>query len=107
MADRYPRTIAFHLEQAALAALDLDPRDRTLAERAAEALAHAGDLARDAIESRSAADLYERALALAGPQDSWGEREAWILSLLGEARYWLGEFDAGGGRVPPGARHRR
>ena len=93
-ADRYPRTIAFHLEQAALAALDLNPRDRTLAERAAEALAHAGDLARMRIESRSAADLYERALALCGPQDTWGEREAWILSMLGESRYWLGEFDA-------------
>ena len=28
--DRYPRTIAFHLEQAARAGLDLDPNDRTL-----------------------------------------------------------------------------
>lgn len=91
--DRYPRTIAFHLEQAALASLDLDPRERTLADRASEALAHAGDLARRRIESRSAADLYERSLALAGPQDAWGEREAWILSMLGESRYWLGEFD--------------
>ena len=92
-ADRYPRTIAFHLEQAALASLDLNPRDRTLAERAAEALANAGDLARRRIESRSAADLYQRALALSGPEDGWGEREAWCLSMLGESRYWLGEFD--------------
>lgn len=92
-ADRFPRTVAFHLEQAARAALDLDPRDRTLAERAAEALARAGDLARRRIESRSAADLYERALALCGPSDDWADREAWILSRLGESRYWLGEFD--------------
>ena len=92
--DRYPRTVAFHLEQAAQAALDLNPGDRTLAERATEALAHAGDIARRRIESRSAADLYERALVMAGPDEQWNEREAWILSVLGEARYWLGEFDA-------------
>ena len=45
-AERYPRSIAFHLEQAARAALDLNPKDRVLAERAVEALTHAGDLAR-------------------------------------------------------------
>ena len=93
-ADRYPRTVAFHLEQAAQAALDLNPGDRTLAERAVDALAHAGDIARRRIESRSAADLYERALVMAGPDEGWGDREARILGLLGEARYWLGEFDA-------------
>jgi class 3 adenylate cyclase/tetratricopeptide (TPR) repeat protein len=93
-ASRYPRTVAFHLEQAARASLDLDPRDRTIAERAVDALAHAGDLARRRLESRSAADLYERALTLAGPEDGWGDREARILGVLGEARYWLGEFDA-------------
>jgi class 3 adenylate cyclase/tetratricopeptide (TPR) repeat protein len=92
-ADRYPRAIAYHLEQAARAALDLNPRDRSIAERAVEALQRAGDLARRRVESRAAADLYERALALAGPDDAWGEREAWMLSMLGEARYWLGEFD--------------
>jgi class 3 adenylate cyclase/tetratricopeptide (TPR) repeat protein len=92
--DRYPRTIAFHLEQAALAALDLNPRERELADRAADALGRAGDLARQRIESRSAADLYQRALALCGPESGWGEREAWFLSMLGEAWYWLGEFDA-------------
>jgi predicted ATPase len=42
MAARRPRAIAFHLEQAALASLDLNPRDRTLAERAVDALARAG-----------------------------------------------------------------
>ncbi len=94
LAERYPRTIAFHLEQAARAALDLNPRDRALAERAVEALANAGDIARRRIESRAAADLYERALALAGPEESWGPREAVITSMLGEARYWLGDFDA-------------
>jgi class 3 adenylate cyclase/tetratricopeptide (TPR) repeat protein len=91
--DRFPRTIAFHLEHAALAALDLDPIDRTLAERAVDALARAGDIARRRIESRAAADLCERALALAGREETWAEREAWILTMLGEARYWLGEFD--------------
>ena len=91
--DRYPRTIAYHVEQAALAALDLNPRDRTLAERAVEALASAGDIARRRIESRAAVDLYERALALAGPEETWGEREALILANLGESRYWLGEYD--------------
>jgi class 3 adenylate cyclase/tetratricopeptide (TPR) repeat protein len=94
VARRYPRTIGFHLEQAARASLDLNPRDRTLAERAVEALARAGDIARRRIESGSAADLYERALSLAGPEERWGAREGWIVSMLGEARYWLGEFDA-------------
>ena len=91
-ADRYPRTAAHHLEQAARNALDLNPRDRTLAERAVRALAHAGDLARRQLESWAAVDLYDRALALAGPESGWGEREAWILSLRGESQYWLGEF---------------
>jgi class 3 adenylate cyclase/tetratricopeptide (TPR) repeat protein len=93
LVDRYPRTIAFHLEQAARAALDLNPRDRALAERAVDALARAGDIARRRIESRAAADLYERALAMAGPEDGWGAREAFVMSMLGEARYWLGDFD--------------
>ena len=91
--ERYPRTIAFHLEQAARAALDLNPTDRTLATRAVDALAHAGDIARKRIETRAAADLYRRALALAGPEESWGTREARIVSLLGEALYWRGDFD--------------
>jgi class 3 adenylate cyclase/tetratricopeptide (TPR) repeat protein len=94
LADRYPRTIANHLEQAARNALDLDPRDRTIAERAVEALMHAGDLARRRLESQTAVDLYDRALAVAGPESGWGAREAWILSLRGEAGYWMGEFDA-------------
>ncbi len=92
-AERYPRAIAYHLEQAAVAALDLNPRDRALAERAIDALAHAGDIARRRIESRSATDLFTRALALAGPEEAWGVREASILSRLGEALYWLGDFD--------------
>ncbi|HEY5858906.1 MAG TPA: AAA family ATPase, partial [Actinomycetota bacterium] len=81
-AGRYPRTIAFHLEQAARAALDLNPGDRQIAERAVEALAAAGDQSRRRIESRAAVDLYERALALAGPEEGWGPREAWIVSML-------------------------
>ena len=91
--DRYPRTIAFHLEQAARAALDLDPNDRALADRAVDALTRAGDAARRKIESRAAVDLYERALALAGPEEGWAVREAWIVGMLGEARYWLSDFD--------------
>jgi tetratricopeptide (TPR) repeat protein len=93
VADRYPRTVAFHLEQAARASLDLDPADRTLADRAVDALMKAGDISRRRIESRTAADLFQRALALAGPEEEWGAREAWIEAMLGEARYWLGEFD--------------
>jgi len=91
--EHYPRTIAYHLEQAARAALDLDPTDRTLADRAADALSRAGDHARRRMELRAAADMYLRALALAGREDGWGAREAWSLSALGECRYWLGEFD--------------
>jgi class 3 adenylate cyclase/tetratricopeptide (TPR) repeat protein len=91
--DRYPQAIAFHLEQAARASLDLNPRDRSLPDRAVKALARAGDVARWRMESRTAIDLYQRALALAGPEDGWGRREARILSSAGEARYWLGEFE--------------
>ena len=90
---RQPRSIAFHLEQAALAALDLDPNDRTLADRAVEALARAGDAALEGPDIRAAEDVYERALDLAGPERTWGVREARILACLGETRYWLGEFD--------------
>ena len=89
----FPRTIAYHLEQAARAAVDLDPSDRALADRAVDALSTAGDHARRRMELRAAADLYLRALALAGPEEEWGAREAWCLSALGECRYWLGEFD--------------
>jgi tetratricopeptide (TPR) repeat protein len=42
--------------------------------------------------SRTAVDLYERALALAGPEETWRVREARALGGLGEARYWLGEY---------------
>jgi len=91
--ERYPRTIAFHYEQAARASLDLNPDDRHLAERALEALARAGDQARRRLESGAAADLYERALSLAGHEDTWGPREARIVSMLGETQYWRGEFE--------------
>ena len=57
---RWPQVVAWHLEQAALASLDLDPQDRTLADRAVKALSRAGDVARRRIESRAAIDLYER-----------------------------------------------
>jgi class 3 adenylate cyclase/tetratricopeptide (TPR) repeat protein len=94
MSSRYPRSIAYHLEQAARASLDLNPVDRSMAERAVEALVRAGDQALETSQARTAADLYERALSLAGPEREWGVREARILAGLGEARYWLGEFES-------------
>ena len=90
---RLLREVAYHLEQAAKASLDLDPNDRRLADEAIEALAAAGDRARWAIESSTAVDLYERALALADAPERWGQREAEILSGLGESRYWLGDYE--------------
>jgi tetratricopeptide (TPR) repeat protein len=90
---RYPSALAYHLERAARASLDLDPSDRGIAERAAEALLVAGDTARRRMELRTAIDLYERALALGGPEERWTVREAHVLSGIGEACYWLGEFD--------------
>jgi class 3 adenylate cyclase/tetratricopeptide (TPR) repeat protein len=94
ISSRYPRSIAYHLEQAARASLDLNPADRGMAERAVEALVRAGDQALETSQARTAADLYERALSLAGPEREWGVREARILAGLGEARYWLGEFES-------------
>jgi class 3 adenylate cyclase/tetratricopeptide (TPR) repeat protein len=93
-ADTHPTWAAEHLEFAALASLDLDRKDRSVAERAAKALVEAGDRARRRTESRSATDYYERALSLAGPEDRWGVREARALSGIGEARYWLGDYPA-------------
>ena len=90
--ERYTQAIAYHLELAAIASLDLEPTDRSLADRAVEALARAGDKARRGMESRAAIHLYRRALALAGPEENWGRREAWIMSGTGEAENWLGEF---------------
>jgi tetratricopeptide (TPR) repeat protein len=85
---------ADHLERAALASLDLDPADRRLPDRAVDALIMAGDRARRRMESRSAVEYYARALAIAGPESSWGTREARALAGTGEARYWLGEYPA-------------
>ncbi|MGH2678867.1 MAG: ATP-binding protein [Actinomycetota bacterium] len=85
---------ADHLERAALASLDLDPADRRLPDRAVDALILAGDRARRRMESRPALDYYGRALAMAGPDDAWGPREARALAGSGEAHYWLGEYPA-------------
>src|SRR5207302_1793896 len=85
---------ADHLELAAFAALDLDPNDRTVPDRAADALLVAGDRARRRMESRSAIDRYERALAMAGPETRWGVREARVLAGMGESAYWLGDYPA-------------
>ena len=91
-ADRHPTWAAEHLELAALASLDLDRDDRSVVERAADALLDAGDRARRRMESRTAIDYYERTLALAGPEEGWGVREARAFAGIGEARYWLGEY---------------
>ena len=96
---RYPQVIAYHLEHAAKASLDLDPKDRTLADRAVEALGDAGDRLRRRMELRSSIDLYERALSLAGPKPAWGEREAWFLTGIGESEYWLAEYDSARGNL--------
>ncbi len=88
----HPTYAADHVERAAKAALDLDPDGRAMPERAADALAAAGDRARRRMESRSAVDYYERALQMAGPNEGWGVREAHVLAGMGEARYWLGEY---------------
>jgi class 3 adenylate cyclase/tetratricopeptide (TPR) repeat protein len=92
-ADRYPQVIAYHLAQAARASMDLDPAERTMPDRAVKALAKAGDIARRRMESRTAIDLYQKALELAGPERGWGKREARILAGMGEALYWLGDFE--------------
>jgi class 3 adenylate cyclase/tetratricopeptide (TPR) repeat protein len=85
---------AEHLELAAVASLDLDPNDRSVADRAVTALVESADRARRRMENRSAVDTYERALALAGPEEDWGPREARALAGIGESRYWLGEYAA-------------
>ena len=90
----HPSSAADHLELAAFAAIDLDPADRTIPDRAADALLVAGDRARRRMESRTAIDRYERALAMSGPEERWRAREARILAGKGEAHYWLGEYQA-------------
>ena len=91
-AERRHSWAADHLEAAALASLDLEPADRTLPRRAAEALVEAGDRARRRTESRSAIDYYARALAIDHDGDQL--REARALAGTGEAHYWLGEYPA-------------
>ena len=93
-ADSHPTWAADHLELAALASLDLDRDDRSVADRAADGLLDAGDRARRRMESRTAIEYYEKTLALAGPEERWGVREARALAGIGEARYWLGEYPA-------------
>jgi class 3 adenylate cyclase/tetratricopeptide (TPR) repeat protein len=92
--EKHAAQVAFHLEEAARAALDLDPGDRGPARRAVAALRRAGDLARWRMESRPAIELYERGLALAPAEGEWGLDEAWCFAGIGEARYWLGEYEA-------------
>jgi class 3 adenylate cyclase/tetratricopeptide (TPR) repeat protein len=88
----HPIWASDHMELAAQASLDLDPNDRRLPDRAADALLVAGDRARRRMEGRTAVDRYQRALAMAGPEESWGIREGRVLAGMGEARYWLGEY---------------
>jgi class 3 adenylate cyclase/tetratricopeptide (TPR) repeat protein len=93
-ATTHPTWAADHLELAAIASLDLDRDDRSVADRAADALLDAGDRARRRTESRTAIEYYEKTLALAGPEERWDVREARALAGIGEARYWLGEYPA-------------
>src|SRR5205823_275852 len=83
--DRNLQALAYHLEQAAHASLDLDPADRSVADRAVQALSKAGDKARRGIESRAAIDLYERSLALAGAEANWREDYAGAKAMFEEA----------------------
>jgi class 3 adenylate cyclase/tetratricopeptide (TPR) repeat protein len=85
---------AEHLEQAALAAIDLDPSSRELPDRAADALTEAGHRARRRMENRTAIDRYERALTMGGDESGWGVREARVLAGSGEAYYWLADYPA-------------
>jgi tetratricopeptide (TPR) repeat protein len=93
-ATTHPTWAADHLELAAIASLDLNRDDRSVADRAADALLDAGDRARRRMESRTAIEYYEKTLALAGPEERWGVGEARALAGIGEARYWLGEYPA-------------
>jgi tetratricopeptide (TPR) repeat protein len=94
LADGHLGFAADHLELAAQASVDLDPEDRAAPDRAVDALIEAAHRARRRMESRSAVDRYRRALALAGPDERWGTREARALAGLGEAHYWLAEYPA-------------
>src|SRR5207244_52453 len=67
----HPSLAADHLELAAAASLDLDPNNRVLPDRAVDALLVAGDRARRRMESRTAIDRYQRALAMAGQEARW------------------------------------
>lgn len=91
-ADEHARQVAYHLEEAARAALDLDPADAEPRRLAVAALRRAGDLARRRMEVQAAIDLYDRALVMAGPEDAWGPEESRVLAGVGESRYWLGEY---------------
>ena len=101
----YHSFAAEHLELAARASLDLNPLDRRIPDRAVDQLILAGDRARRRMLSRAAVDQYERALALAGPEETWGVREGRALGGLGEARYWLGRVP-GSDRGPRAGRRR-
>ncbi len=94
LARDHPSWAAEHLAMAAEASLDLDPDDRTIPDRAVDALVAAGDRARRRMENRTSVDHYDRALALAGSEDRWGVREARALAGKGEAHYWLAEYPA-------------
>ncbi len=46
------------------------------------------------MESRTAIDRYDRALAMAGQESRWGVREARVLAGMGESYYWLADYPA-------------
>ena len=67
---------ADHLERAAQASIDLDPADRRVPDRAVDALIMAGDRARRRMESLSAVEYYERALAMAIIRNDSADRKS-------------------------------
>ena len=94
VADSHRSWAADHLELAAVASLDLDRDDRTVAERAADALLGRGR-PRASPDGEPHGDRPLRAGARArGSRGPWGVREARALAGIGEARYWLGEYPA-------------
>ena len=97
-----------HLEQAALAALDLDParpHARRARRRGARARGRPGAPPdRVALGRRS---LRARARALRAAGGAGASARPGSSSMLGESRYWLGEFDPAEDGLPTGARRSR
>jgi len=90
--DAADELVGYHLEQAFHSHADLGIHDDAVAERAAERLLRAGRRAFEREDMPAAANLLERALALA----DLGEERPAVLRELGSARWRIG--DVGGAR---------